>query len=69
MKIEANEVLSKKDFRMRIKISRKESKESRYWLRLVDTRDAPELDSERGGLEQEATELMNIFGAILRKSE
>ena len=34
--IEANEALSKKDFRMRIKISRKESKESRYWLRLVD---------------------------------
>ena len=67
--IEANEALSKKDFRMRIKISRKESKESRYWLRLVDTRDAQELDRERAGLEQEATELMNIFGAILRKSE
>jgi four helix bundle protein len=28
--IEANEVLSKKDFVMRIKISRKEAKESRY---------------------------------------
>ena len=67
--IEANEALSKKDFVLRIKICRKESKESRYWLRLVDTRDAPELDTERAGLEQEATELMNIFGAILRKSE
>jgi four helix bundle protein len=30
--IEANEALSKKDFRMRIRISRKESKETRYWL-------------------------------------
>ncbi|HLB74331.1 MAG TPA: four helix bundle protein [Sedimentisphaerales bacterium] len=67
--IEANEALSKKDFVMRIKICRKESKESRYWLKLVDTQDDPELDSERAGLEQEATELMNIFGAILRKSE
>ena len=34
--IEANEALSKKDFAMRIKICRKEAKESRYWLRLID---------------------------------
>ena len=34
--IEANDSLSKKDFLMRIKISRKEAKESRYWLRLLD---------------------------------
>jgi four helix bundle protein len=34
--IEANEALSKKDFVMRVKISRKESKESRFFLRLVD---------------------------------
>lgn len=33
--IEANEALSKKDFLMRIKICRKEAKESRYWLRLI----------------------------------
>ena len=37
--IEANESLSKKDFLMRIKISRKESKESIYWLKLVETKD------------------------------
>ena len=35
--IEANESLSKKDFLMRIKICRKEAKESRYWLDLIDT--------------------------------
>jgi four helix bundle protein len=35
--IEANESLSKKDFLHRIRISRKESKETRYWLRLLDT--------------------------------
>ena len=67
--IEANEALRKKDFRVRIKICRKEAKESRYWLRLVDTQDDTELERERKDLEQEATELMNIFGSILRKSE
>jgi four helix bundle protein len=34
--IEGNEALSKKDFRLRVKISRKEAKESLYWLRLLD---------------------------------
>ena len=67
--IEANESLSKKDFRMRIKISRKEAKESRYWLRLVDISGKEELKKERDSLIREATELMNIFGAILQKSK
>jgi four helix bundle protein len=67
--IEANESLGKKDFRMRIRISRKESKETRYWLRLLDTNDESELDAERDRLIQESTELMQIFGAILRKTE
>ncbi len=67
--IEANEALSKKDFRMRIKICRKESKESRYWLKLVDTNGSRDLEKDRGELIQEATELMNIFGAILQKSK
>ena len=67
--IEANEALSKKDFIVRIKICRKEAKESRYWLRLIDTRNEPEQENEQKDLENEATELMNIFGSILRKSE
>ena len=67
--IEANESLSKKDFIMRIKICRKEAKESRYWLRLIDTYDESELETERKGLVKEATELMNIFGSILSKSK
>jgi four helix bundle protein len=66
--IEANEAISKKDFILRIKICRKEAKESRYWLRLVDTNDE-ELEDERKELEQEASELTNIFGSILRKSD
>jgi len=67
--IEANEPLSKKDFVMRIKISRKEAKESRYWLRLLDTGEDESVDKTRDALIHEATELMNIFGAIVRKSE
>jgi four helix bundle protein len=67
--IEANESLGKKDFVMRIRISRKEAKESRYGLRLVDTGSKNDLERERRELEKEATELMNIFGSILRKSE
>jgi len=67
--IEANESRGKKDFLLRIKTSRKEAKESRYWLRLVDTGTDPSVEAERRRLEGEATELMNIFGAIYRRSE
>ena len=66
--IEANDSLSKKDFVMRVKICRKEAKECRYWLELLDTGGKPDVDAERKTLLKEATELMNIFGAILRKS-
>jgi len=51
--IEANEKLSKKDFRLRLKIARKEAKESRYWLRLLDTQDSSDLEEERAKLIQE----------------
>jgi four helix bundle protein len=67
--IEANEALSKKDFIMRIKICRKESKESRLWLRLCDVNHNGGLEKERENLIKESTELMNIFGSIIRKSE
>ena len=66
--IEANEAVSRKDFAFRVKICRKESKESRYWLRLVDTRDHGPTETQRQALVQEATELMKIFGAIVRKT-
>ena len=45
--VEANEALSKKDFCFRIRICRKEAKESRYWLRLVDTQGDSGLEKER----------------------
>ncbi len=67
--IEANEALSKKDFIMRIKICRKEAKESAYWLRLIiDTND--DGVSETGKkLMGEAVELKKIFSAIHEKSQ
>jgi four helix bundle protein len=67
--IEANEALSKKDFLLRIRICRKEAKETAYWLRLLDTRGADSLEAERHQLAAEAKELMRIFAAIVRKSE
>jgi four helix bundle protein len=66
--IEANESLGKKDFCMRIKISKKEAKESIYWLKLIDTGVSDDLDTERKELINEATQLMKILGAILTKS-
>jgi hypothetical protein len=53
---------------LRIKYCRKEAKESRYWLRLLDTEEGA-ISKKRDVLVQEAQELMNIFGAIVRKSE
>ena len=64
--LEANEALGGKDFRYRIKISRKEAKESGYWLRLLDCRQVAVLQEERARLEDEARQLVRIFTAILR---
>ncbi len=66
--IEANGAVSRNDFKYRIKICRKEAKESRYSLRLLELRDA-EQEEKRQALVQEATELMKIFGSILQKSK
>jgi len=66
---EANEALSKKDFVMRIKISRKEAKESSYWLRLINETNDLENADDALYLIQEANELKKIFSAILEKSK
>jgi four helix bundle protein len=65
--IEANEAIGRKDFVMKTKICRREAKESRYWLRLIDV--DGKLEGEQGRLPGEAEELMKIFGSIVRKSE
>lgn len=58
--IEANEAVSKKDFRFRIKVCKKEAKESILWLRLM---------SANNELIKEMTEIMKIMGAILEKTK
>ncbi|MBN3033723.1 MAG: four helix bundle protein [Candidatus Saganbacteria bacterium] len=63
--IEANEALSRKDFIMRIKICRKEAKESCLWLNLIQPPDNYLNEGTR--LLDEASQLMKIFGAILAK--
>jgi four helix bundle protein len=64
--IEANDLLSRKDFVMRIKIAKKECKEARYWIILTEAADIQKREKEV--LLDEATQLMKILGAILEKS-
>lgn len=64
---EANDSVSPKDFRHRISICRKESKETRFWLRMLATAEPSRKDEARV-LWCEATELNLIFGSIWRKS-
>jgi four helix bundle protein len=66
--IEANESLGKKDFLMRIRISRKEAKESGYWLRLIYETNNLENADDALTLIQEANELKKIFSSILEKA-
>ena len=63
--IEANEALSKKDFLMRIKICRKEAKESHYWLKLSSP--LKHYENDKFVLMVESTELMKIFASIMHK--
>jgi len=65
--VEANEAFSRRDYLMRVKICRKEAKESQYWLNL--TRPSAINCQEKMKLIAESKELTNIFGAIVRKVE
>lgn len=67
--IEANEALGKKDFILRARIARKESKETRFWLNLIDTNGDTELEKIRIELIAEVTELLKILSSILNKSK
>jgi four helix bundle protein len=63
--LEAEDAESKKDFRHKIGICRKESRETRHWLRMLVAADEG-LKAQARQLWQEAKELNLIFGAILR---
>ena len=62
---EANDSESRKDFRHKVALCRKESREGKHWLRMIVAA-APDVRAEARGLWQEAKELNLIFGAILR---
>ena len=64
--IEANEALGKKDFLMRIRICRKEAKESGYWLRLLIETNEDKFREEGVALVDELIELKKIFSAIIK---
>lgn len=62
--MEANAASSKKDFRNKIHICKKEAEETKHWLRMVVVADSSQSDQARE-LWQEAQELTLIFGKIL----
>lgn len=64
---EADNAYTKKDFRHRISIARKEARETKHWFRMLSMA-VPEAKETARRLWQEANELMLIFSAILRKS-
>jgi four helix bundle protein len=63
---EANDCVSKKDFKKSIGTCRKEAKEARFFLRMIASAD-PSLKDEARVIWKEAKELNLIFGAIWRK--
>jgi four helix bundle protein len=67
--IEANESLGKKDFLLRVRISRKEAKESAYWLRLIIETNNLKNVEEFEALRLEAIELKKILSSIIEKSK
>lgn len=65
--IEANDSLGNKDKKMKIRISKKEAKESLYWLKHILVYEDTSVEETRTVLSSEANQLMLIFAAVLRK--
>jgi four helix bundle protein len=62
---EADDAVSKKDFRHKISICKREAREAKFFLRML-ARAVPDLQDEAGALWQEAKELHLIFAKIYR---
>lgn len=65
---EANGASSKKDFKNKIYICKKEGKETKYWLRML-AKATEEIKDECRELWQEAQELTPIFSKIASSTE
>lgn len=65
--LEASDDLGKADEKMKIKISRRETKESIQWLGLILTYEDDRLEAERKQLLDEAEQIRKILSAIINK--
>jgi len=65
---EADDAESKKDFRHKIGICRKEAREAKHWLRML-VATVPEVKADARVFWQEAKELNLIFSAIIRSTD
>lgn len=65
---EANECLGKNDFAHRLRISRKEAKETSYWLELIIEAN-PAIKEEAMSLLNETREIRNILSSIILKAK
>jgi len=66
--IEANESLGEKDYILHLRISRKEAKESIFWLRLIKEVNSSKYDEIATQLMNECIELKKILSSIINKS-
>ena len=64
---EANEAESKQDFKHKIGICKKETKETKHWLRLLAMAN-PEIKGKLRELYKENQELLLIFSSILKSA-
>lgn len=64
---EADEAGTKKEFRYRVSLCKREARESKHWLRMIAVA-VPQSKDEARRLWKEAHELTLIFAAIHRKS-
>jgi len=64
---EADDAVSKKDFRNKIGLCRKEARETKHWLRMIASANE-DLKTSARELWQEAKELNLIFSQIFRSS-
>jgi len=65
--IEASDDLGKADERMKLKIARREAKESTHWLKLVLTYGDDKLEKEKLLLIDESSQIKSILSAIIKK--
>ena len=66
--MEANEAISKKDFKNKVAIAKKEAGETKHWLRIIGTANPTHIEQSRK-LWQEAQELTLILAKIIQNTD